>query len=106
MAWLTRDDEVLASLERGRRPSPGPATGAAVLRHRPLLVRAPLRGTLDVAWCRPGPDGPLEVRRVRCLGPRRPVAAGWGAPVVIMAAGGAFERWQLQVGDRLTVRGD
>lgn len=102
MAWLTRGDEVLASLERGRRLSPG----AAVLRHRPLLVRAPLRGTLDVAWCRPGPDGPLEVRRVRCLGRRRPVAAGWGAPVVIMAAGGAFERWQLQVGDQLTVRGD
>ncbi len=106
MAWLTRGDEVLASLESGRGHRPDEASGVVVLRRRPLLVRGPLRGCVDVAWCRPGPDGDVEVRRMVCLGPRMPVVPGWGSPVVVVASGGAFERWRLRVGDRLTVRGD
>lgn len=111
MAWLTRGDEVLASLERGRR-RPDPESGTASLRARPLLVTAPLFGALDVAWCRPVPsDDPanpeqLQVCRLVCLGRFRPAVPGFGPPVVIIAAGGAFERWRLAVGDRLIVRGD
>ena len=71
-----------------------------------MLVAAPLLGTLDVAWCRPTLSGEVEVCRLARLGPLRPVVPGFGPPVVIVAAGGAFERWRLTVGDRLTVRGD
>ena len=111
MAWLTRGDEVLASLERTRR-RPDPESGAAALLERPKLVAAPLLGTLDVAWCRPVPSGEptspgqLEVCRLVRLRPLRPVAPGFGPPVVIVATGGAFERWRLAVGDRLVVHGD
>ncbi len=111
MAWLTRGDEVLASLDRSRR-RPDPESGAAALLQRPVLVTAPLLGTLDVAWCRPVPSAEpappedLEVCRLVRLGPLHPVAPGFGPPVVIVATGGAFERWRLAVGDRLVVHGD
>lgn len=104
MAWLTRGDEVLASLERRRRGYP--IGDGAILRARPLVLRAPLRGSLDVAWCRPETDDGVEVRRVVTLGRRLPACPGWGPPLLIVAGGGAFERWGLRVGDHLTVRGD
>jgi len=117
VAWLTRGDEVLASLERTRR-RPDPESGVAALLERPKLVAAPLLGTLDVAWCRPVRSGApgsadrpasleqLEVCRLVRLGRLRPVVPGFGPPVVIVANGGAFERWGLAVGDRLVVHGD
>ena len=104
VAWLTRGDEVLASVERRRRGYPD-GTVTAIVRSRPLLLHAPLRGTVDVAWCLPEDDDGVEVRRMRTLGPRLPACPGWGPPVVIVAAGGAFERWRLEVGDHLSVRG-
>ncbi|MHB1929045.1 MAG: hypothetical protein ACYDEN_02750 [Acidimicrobiales bacterium] len=104
MAWLTRGDEVLATVERRRRGYPDD-TVTAILRGRPVVLHAPWRGSIDVAWCRPEPDDGVEVLRLLTLGPRLPACPGWGPPVVILAAGGAFERWRLQVGDHLTVRG-
>jgi hypothetical protein len=66
---------------------------------------------VDVAWCTAASPASndaagtvrFEVRRTACLAPRR-----LGAPLLhgalVVAPGGAFERWRLQVGDLLEVR--
>ena len=109
MAWLVRDDEVLASVE---------VAGSALGRARGLLGREGFEGALllrpafavhtlgmrfdvDVAYC----DGDLVVldivhmRRWRFGRPRMRARA------VVEAEAGAFERWALVVGDELEVRG-
>jgi hypothetical protein len=113
--WLTRDDQVLASVEVRRRP--GRDLDTVVVLRRPALVHA-IRsgGGLDVAWCRKVADEPadptdrarelVEVTRTTTLSATRPIAPGMWMAVVIVAAAGSFERWRLRSGDRLMITGD
>jgi hypothetical protein len=108
VAWLTRDDEVLASVERQRRPARGLDT--AVVLRRPTVVYALGGPGLDVARCKKirtdaGADV-IEVRRMVTLGRRRPVVPGFWSPAVIVAGAGSFERWRLRRGDQLVLTGE
>ena len=112
MPWLTRDEEVLASVEVRRRPG-GPLDAVVVLR-RPTLVHAVGSGRVDVAWCTRAEDGaaglrpdgePVVVRRTTTLSAIRPVMPGLWMPIVILAGAGSFERWRLRAGDRLVITG-
>jgi hypothetical protein len=103
--WLTRQGDVLASLESDRRLLDGEFNGALILR-RPALVHT-LRPAiaLDVAWCARGPDQLLEVRRTAALKAWRVGLPCLRATAVVVAPAGSFERWQLRVGDRLEAKG-
>ena len=81
------------------------------LRKRMLSYRAPVEGrTLqrvldaleeaDVAYL----DRELAVLKTRGLGPFRLAAPRLHCSAVLLAGSGAFERWQLRVGDKLEVR--
>ena len=96
MAWLTRDDQVLATLGAG---------GTRLVR-RPALIHT-LRGgePLDVAWCVEQPDDALEVRRLATVGRFRVARPCLVSHAAVVAPAGAFERWGLRVGDRLEVTG-
>jgi hypothetical protein len=106
VSWLLRDGDVLAALD-GRRGLCGPIEGARVVR-APLMPHTLRSGlAVDLAWCgvkvTDGGEACFEVRRIATLAPRRvgrPLSKG----VVIAAEAGAFERWHLQVGDRLEIR--
>ncbi len=108
MPWLTRDDEVLATIDVGRRHRR--RGERAVVLHRPIAVCALRSPGLDVAWCRR--DGAsedaetVEVRKVVTLGPTRPFLPCLLAPAVIVAGAGSFERWRVRVGDHLAITGD
>ena len=108
MAWLVRDDEVLASLEiaDGRRA-----------RTRGLLGRDGIEGALYLAPCRSVHtfrmrfpidvafvDADLVVRRVVQMRPGRITRPCWSARGVIEAEAGSFAHWDLVVGDQLEVR--
>jgi hypothetical protein len=97
-----RSSEVLASVVAWDE-APWASLEGALIRQGPALVHS-LRcsGELDVAWCR-RVDGGLEVRRTATLSPRRVGRPCFGP--VLAAAGGAFERWRLQVGDVVEIRG-
>jgi uncharacterized membrane protein (UPF0127 family) len=109
VAWLLRDGEVLASLEvadsrrRRRRGLLGRdgLDGALLVRPARAVHTVGMRFDLDVAFC----DGDMVV--LRCVHMRR---HRLGRPVlratcVVEAEAGAFERWRLQPGDRLEVKG-
>jgi hypothetical protein len=108
MAWLLREGDVLAAIEALDSGWPAIIQGAVVRRGSGLVHTFGWPGSRDVAWCTDGvTDGGepcLEVRRVACLRPRRigPPQIKGGALVV--AEGGAFERWHLKVGDCLEIR--
>jgi hypothetical protein len=111
MPWLLREDDVLAALEDRRKGWQTSISGAVVIR-RPALLQTLTRSSateLDVAWCLPTTlaDGRLEylVRRVSVLSAHRVALPRVRARVVVVAPRGTFERWHLQVGDRLEVRG-
>jgi uncharacterized membrane protein (UPF0127 family) len=110
MAWLVSDARVLASAEV--------AAGHAAKRNG-LLGRDGLEGAFVLQGCRwvhtIGMRFPLDVAYVAADGtvlkivhmPRYRI----GAPVpkaawVIEAAGGAFDRWALAVGDPVELRAD
>ena len=109
MPWLVRDGEVLASLEvatsrRDRRKGlmgRDSVEGALLLRPCTSVHTACMRFAIDVAFC----DDDLKVletvrmRRWRVGLPRR------GASCVLEAEAGAFDRWRLQPGDKLEVKG-
>lgn len=63
---------------------------------------------LDVAWCTDAVDADgdacLEVCRIGGLERHRVGRLQLGHGAVVVAERGAFERWQLQVGDRLVIR--
>ena len=62
---------------------------------------------LDVAWCSSVIEEDkelLEVRRLATLAPRRVARPSLGPAPLVIATEGAFERWQLKVGDRLEIR--
>ena len=59
-----------------------------------------MRFDLDVAFC----DRDMVVRRVVCLKRFRMTRPSFRAPCVLEAQAGAFDRWQLRVGDRLEIK--
>jgi hypothetical protein len=107
MSWLLRDGDVLAAVEHRRRGWQASLHGALVLRG-PVVVHTltPTHAVaLDVARC--GRDGQaLRVRRIAVLGRRRVSLPHLGGGGLVVAPAGTFERWRLQVGDRLEVRGE
>lgn len=117
MPWLVREAQVLATIDSPRgtgtaptqkdadEPVEGTAADVRLLR-RPVLVHTMRPGTaLDVAWCQPEPGAVLVVQRVIALKGWRLARPRLRAPAVVVAPAGAFERWHLQVGDRLEVKG-
>jgi hypothetical protein len=112
MSWLLRDGDVLAAVEPRRRGWQSSLQGALVWRGPALvqtLTRAPDR-PLDLAWCAPvrldSGRALLRVRRITVVGPRRLAPPHWGGGGLVVAPAGTFERWRLQVGDCLEVRGE
>lgn len=109
MAWLVRDDEVLASLEVAR----GRAARAKGLLGRDgidgAILLAPCRSVhtfrmrfpIDVAFL----DGDMVVVRTTRLEPNRLTSPCWSSRSVVEAEAGAFASWGLRVGDQLEVRG-
>ena len=108
MAWLCRDDEVLASLEvaddrRTRRRGllgRDDVDGALLIRPCRSVHTVGMRFPIDVAFC----SADLEVLGVCTMRRWRVGAPRVRARAVIEAQAGSFERWGLQVGDRLEVR--
>ncbi|MFV1991393.1 MAG: DUF192 domain-containing protein [Acidimicrobiales bacterium] len=108
MAWLLRDDEVLASLEipesrhRRARGLLGRDTfeGAMLLSPTRSVHTIGMRFPIDVAYC----DGDLCVVAVVTMSPNRVGMPRPRARSVIEAEAGAFERWSLTIGQRLEVR--
>ena len=108
MAWLLKDDRVLAHVEVadsfkarlrgliGRKE----LEGAILLRPARSVHTFGMRFPIDVAYC----DREM---RVLALASMRPLRVGRPRPkahVVVEARAGAFERWGLQVGDTLEVK--
>lgn len=108
MAWLVRDDEVLASLEiaDGRRE-----------RTRGLLGREGIEGAIYLTPCRSVHtfgmrfpidvafvDADLVVARIVQMRPGRIARPCWRARGAIEAEAGSFASWNLGVGDALEVR--
>lgn len=108
MAWLTRNGEVLATVEvsgsafdrlkaTGRCPS-----DRALIRRRPLLLHTLGQPAgVDVAFC----DDDLQVIATIWLSRWRVARPRWRARRVVVARAGAFERWRLSAGDRLEIKG-
>ena len=109
MPWLVRDGEVLATLEvadsfgsrlRGLLGRDA-VDGALLIKPAKSVHTLGMRFPIDVAFC----DRDMRVvatrtmRRYRVGLPRR------RARCVVEAAAGTFDRWRLQVGDQLQVKG-
>ena len=111
MSWLLRNGDVLAAVEDRRRGWQASLQGALVWRG-PAVVQtltASRAGALDVAWCAAAElDGgtALRVRRITVVGRRRMSPPHLGGGGLVVAPAGTFERWHLQVGDCLEVRGE
>ena len=112
MSWLLRDGDVLAAVEERRRGWQANLQGAVVLRGVSLVqTLSPLPArALDVARCKSarleGGGTALRVRRITVVGPRRLAPPHLGGGGLVVAPAGTFERWRLQVGDCLEVRGE
>jgi uncharacterized membrane protein (UPF0127 family) len=109
VAWLLREGEVLAALEiadsrKARRKGlvgRDGIDGALLLPSARLGVHSlGMRFELDVAFC--GRD--MVVRRVACLKRYRMTRPSFRAPCIVEAEAGAFDRWQLHVGDELEIK--
>jgi uncharacterized membrane protein (UPF0127 family) len=109
VAWLLREGEVLAALEiadsrKARRKGlvgRDGVDGALLLPSARLGVHSlGMRFELDVAFC----DRDMVVRRVVCLKRHRMTRPSFRAPCVLEAEAGAFDRWQLHVGDELEIK--
>lgn len=109
MPWLVRDGEVLATVElaesfsarlRGLLGRDG-VEGALLLRPARSVHTIGMRFAIDVAYC----DASLVVRAVATMRPQRVGLPRLGASCVLEAAAGAFERWRLQPGDQLELKG-
>ena len=108
MAWLLRDDEVLASLvvassrsdrRRGLLGRDG-FEGALLIERARSVHSFGMRFPIDVAFC----DDDLVVVRTRRLRPGRLTLPVRAARCAIEAEQGAFARWGLAEGDVLAVR--
>jgi hypothetical protein len=112
MPWLLREGDVLAAVEEQRRGWQRSLHGAVVLRGLVVVhtLTGPAARDLDVALCTPavldgGVEG-LKVRRIKALPRRRLLPPHIGPGALVVAPAGSFERWHLQVGDHLEVRGE
>lgn len=107
-AWLLRDGEVLAALEvtesREERMvgllNRDGIEGAILIRPARSVHSVGMQFTLDVAFC----TKDLVVVRTLCLRPGRMTRPCLRGGCVIEAESGAFERWDLRVGDQLEIR--
>jgi hypothetical protein len=106
--WLLREGDVLAALEARRSGWTRTIQGVVIVNSPALVHTLGCERGLDVAWCSPvtteagGPG--FEVRRIAGLAPRRLARPQLTSGAIVAAGPGAFERWRLQVGDRLEVR--
>jgi hypothetical protein len=112
MAWLLREDEVLAAVE-DRRPGWQASLQGAIVLRGPALVQTltpSVARPLDVAWCSSAvlDEGRpvLRVRKLKTVGRHRILPPRFGHGGLIVAPAGTFERWRLQVGDCLEVHGE
>ncbi len=108
MAWLMRDEQVLAAIDiaesfrersRGLLGRDG-VEGALLLRPARQVHSFGMRFPIDVAFC----DRDLRVLDVVSMGRHRMGRPRMRARCVIEAEAGAFERWKLRPGDQLEVR--
>lgn len=106
-AWLTRDGEVLATLEiasdrrsrrRGLRGRTGVEGGFLLTPCRQVHTFG-MRTAIDVAFC--AADG--TVLATTTLRPRRVSVPHPRARFVVEAEAGAFGRWELREGERVEV---
>jgi hypothetical protein len=111
MSWLLRNGDVLAAVEDRRRGWQASLQGALVWRG-PAVVQTLVPSqalALDVAWCAAlkleGGGSALRVKRITVVGRRRLARPHFGGGGLVVAPAGSFERWHLQVGDCLEVRG-
>ncbi len=108
MSWLLRDGDVLAAIDPPRKGWPGAIKGAVVRRGPVLVHTLGSPRALDLAWClevrTDRGEVRLEVRRIASLAPKRLGRPHLTRGAVVAAEQGAFDRWHLQVGDRLEVR--
>jgi uncharacterized protein len=109
MTWLVRDEDVLAVAEVAgsrRQRTRGlsgrdDVEGALVLRPCRQVHTFRMRFPIDVAFC----DRAGVVLHLTCLEPRRVSRLVWRSAFVIEARAGSFERWKLQVGDVVEIKG-
>ena len=109
MSWLVRDGDVLAAAEVAssahdrRRGLLGRESfaGALVLRPCRNVHTARMRFPIDVAFC----DVNGLVLRTCSLAPARVSPVVWRAAFALEAGAGAFDRWRLEAGDRVELRG-
>jgi uncharacterized protein len=103
--WLLRDGAVLANADvagtyserlRGLLGYPG-YEGAFILPRTRSVHSLGMRFAIDVAFL----DRQLCVIDVISLGPWRMSLPRWRARMVLEAEAGAFERWNLRIGDKL-----
>ena len=108
MAWLVRDDEVLASVEcpdRALSRARGllgrdSFEGAMILRPCHQVHTIGMRFSVDVAFC----DRTGVVLRTTTLRPWRMSRLVLRSGFAIEAEAGAFDRWGLRRGDRVEVK--
>lgn len=110
MPWLVRGDRVLASLEVADSPASrmrgllgrSSCDGALLIRPSRSVHTLGMRFPIDVAHL----DAELRVVRTVRMDRHRLGLPIWGSSAVLEAEAGCFQRWDLQVGDELTVRCD
>ena len=109
MPWLLREGEVLATLEvadsfadrvRGLLGRDG-IDGALLLRPARSVHTIGMRFPIDAAFC----DVHLVVITTRCLERNRVCLPRVRARSVLEAEAGAFDRWNLRIGDELEIKG-
>ena len=109
MTWLVRGEDVLAVAEVAASPR---------RRARGLIGREDIEGVLVLRPCRQvhtfGMQFPIDVAfcdragivlRLSTLAPRRVSRRVWRSSFVIEARAGSFERWKLQAGDVVEIKG-
>jgi len=109
MTWLIREDDVLAVAEvaatrRERRRGligRDDVEGAIVLRPCRQVHTFGMRFPIDVAFC----DRSGTVLNLSTLAPRRISRTVWRSAFAIEARAGSFERWKLQPGDVIEIKG-
>ena len=108
MAWLVRDQEVLASVETAASLGTrlrgllgrDRIDGALLLQPAKSVHTIGMRFAIDVAFL----DRNLVVLDMVTMRPNRVSRVRPLARAVLEADAGAFERWRLAVGDQLEVR--
>ena len=111
MPWLLREGDVLAATEERRKGWQTSISGALVITSPTFIqtLTPAAASELEVAWCVPASIGDdragYRVKRISILSAHRLAWPHLRPGAVVVAPPGTFERWQLQVGDCLEVRG-